>query len=661
MTPRMPHSDHNTRVRPAPRLRVSGRRAMQLAVVAATMLLAASALVAPPVAGALPTSPTPDLFGHGSAAPAPLAPLVFIDAGHGGPYSNANVNGVREKDVNLAIALELANVLRADGLRVQVDRTTDTALALWDVPTWHWVSPPGMWRFIADGAVPRDVPYDDLQARVDMANQAGADVFVAIHNNGVSSPAARGTETYGPSVDGLGRRLAWSIQAGAIGRVGSAMDRGAKVEDFYVIRWANMPAALVEAVFLTNPTDIRLVTDAGWRATFERGVADGIESWLAGDPAHQLYPRLSGVGGPALAASVAGAWTRPGGTVVLASSADSAWAMAASPLSRSLDAPVLVSDVPTLSPAAATVLARLRPSRILAVGDAAAVPEETLLAAASAAGSSPALERTGGRTPAHAAAAVAGRIGLASRRLVVARSDACGDLATAAALAARSGSPLLLAGPGSTLPTATAGFIAMNLGAVAEVLAVGDVPGLPSSVPGLMRVRRVSGADVFVTNTGLMRSDGPGGIVTPVVADASDPDACVAAALYAGRGGQPLLLTGSRVLPSATREYIEQRRGAIASFVLTGDAPKVPFLLDRLLAKAAGGPPSAMQPGPAEQRIAAAPGPAEPPDAAALAPSKGGRSLDGAASTSRAPSSIWRGPVASRWLERELRARLSMR
>src|SRR5450759_1753473 len=220
----MSYSGRSTRARRTPR----GRLPVVLSALL-PLLLAAAGLSTPLGAYALPTSPAPDRFG-GSAG---LPPLVFIDAGHGGPYSNANVNGVREKDVNLTLALELAAVLRADGLRVQVDRTTDTALALWDVPTWHWVSPPGMWRFIADGVVPRDVPYDDLQARVDMANQAGADVFVAIHNNGVTSSAARGTETYGPSIDGPGRRLAGSIQSCVIGRVGPAMNRGAKVEDFY--------------------------------------------------------------------------------------------------------------------------------------------------------------------------------------------------------------------------------------------------------------------------------------------------------------------------------------------------------------------------------------------------------------------------------------------
>lgn len=239
--------------------------------------------------------------------------------------------------------------------------------------------------------------------------------------------------------------------------------------------------------------------------------------------------------------------------------------------------------------------------------------------------------------------------------MIVARADAPADLASAAALAGRTGSPLLLAGPGSTLPTPTAGFIASNLGAVSEVLAIGDVPGLPTGVPGVMQVRRVSGADSFITNAALMRSDGPGGVITPVVADAADPAACVAGALFAGHTGQPLLLTGSRVLPSTTREYIEQRRGAIGSFSVTGDASKVPFLMDRLLAKAAGGPAAAMQAGPSIQQAAPVTSPAEPPDAAPPAPAEGtGAAKRGTSSNAvSADASVL---VTSRWQERALRA-----
>jgi N-acetylmuramoyl-L-alanine amidase len=58
------------------------------------------------------------------------APLIVIDPGHGGRYSNANANGLREKNVNLAIAKELRSTLIARGYRVAMTRTTDRAVRL---------------------------------------------------------------------------------------------------------------------------------------------------------------------------------------------------------------------------------------------------------------------------------------------------------------------------------------------------------------------------------------------------------------------------------------------------------------------------------------------------------------------------------------------------
>ena len=56
-------------------------------------------------------------------------PLVILDAGHGGEDGGAvGVNGVHEKDINLAVANELASLLRAAGVEVILTRTEDKLL-----------------------------------------------------------------------------------------------------------------------------------------------------------------------------------------------------------------------------------------------------------------------------------------------------------------------------------------------------------------------------------------------------------------------------------------------------------------------------------------------------------------------------------------------------
>ena len=91
-------------------------------------------------------------------------------------------DGLVEKDVNLEIALALAARLRADGVDTLLTRATDTQV---NVPA----------RDVnGDGTIDVD---DDLQARVDAANAAGAWALVGIHNNAMpGSPGTRGTTTY---------------------------------------------------------------------------------------------------------------------------------------------------------------------------------------------------------------------------------------------------------------------------------------------------------------------------------------------------------------------------------------------------------------------------------------------------------------------------------
>ena len=97
--------------------------------------------------------------------------VVVIDAGHGGKFPGAHYGGVYEKDLTLKVALKLGKLIEdgMPGVKVVYTRKTDKALGT-DLAT-------------------------DLQARADIANKAGGDLFVSIHVNAAKSSAARGVET----------------------------------------------------------------------------------------------------------------------------------------------------------------------------------------------------------------------------------------------------------------------------------------------------------------------------------------------------------------------------------------------------------------------------------------------------------------------------------
>ena len=97
--------------------------------------------------------------------------VVVIDPGHGGNDPGAHYGGTSEKDLTLKVALKVGRLIEQGmpGVKVVYTRKTDKELG----------------KTLAD----------DLQARADIANGAGGDLFVSIHVNAARATAARGVET----------------------------------------------------------------------------------------------------------------------------------------------------------------------------------------------------------------------------------------------------------------------------------------------------------------------------------------------------------------------------------------------------------------------------------------------------------------------------------
>ncbi len=205
-------------------------------------------------------------------------PLVAIDPGHGGSDSGATgrlppgtqtgmtpridpdgQTRIYEKDVTLDIAQRLNAYLRGRGFPTVMTRSTD--LAGGDVP------------FTTVGA--------DLRARVDIANNAGARLFVSIHENALSATAS-GTETYHFYYSNPGARaLAVLVHQQVLAALGLP-DRGVKTAGFYVLKNTRMPAILVEGAFITNPGEALLLADPAVRQRVAEAIGVGVAKYTAG-------------------------------------------------------------------------------------------------------------------------------------------------------------------------------------------------------------------------------------------------------------------------------------------------------------------------------------------------------------------------------------------
>lgn len=215
----------------------------------------------------------PSMDSRISVALDPALPTIVIDPGHGGRDAGAKANGLVEKEVTLDLALRVERLLKTFGFKTKLTRRDDTYLT--------------------------------LQERAAIANQVEHSFFVSLHFN-KSSPAASGVETYyatekvspeaawswvgyfnksGPpaGVDN-GETLAGYLQTALVNRTETG-NRGIKARELYVVRHTRAPAVLIEAGFLSNPFDARLIGAPEYRDRLAAAIVEGIIQF------HKTQPR----------------------------------------------------------------------------------------------------------------------------------------------------------------------------------------------------------------------------------------------------------------------------------------------------------------------------------------------------------------------------------
>lgn len=218
---------------------------------------------------------------------------LVIDAGHGGKDPGAiGSKGLQEKEITLDVVERLKRLLEQRDYHVVLTRSTDSYLT--------------------------------LKERVEICQREQPDLFVSIHINASPNHSATGFETYfsatrltlssdegaaprmgdldkrlGPAGAHLsredreflyalyfgefqaeGHRLANSIQTALVSSFSNRLDRGVKPGRWFVVRWSQSPAVLVELGFISNPGTESLMKAAAHRDQLARALLQGIEKYL---------------------------------------------------------------------------------------------------------------------------------------------------------------------------------------------------------------------------------------------------------------------------------------------------------------------------------------------------------------------------------------------
>ncbi|WP_168119100.1 N-acetylmuramoyl-L-alanine amidase [Paenibacillus sp. HB172176] len=173
---------------------------------------------------------------------------VVIDAGHGAkdPGAFSKTLNKWEKEFNLSMALKIAAALEKDGrVAVHMTRSDDTFVELTD--------------------------------RIKFAEDLKADLFVSIHANSYDNTAVSGSETYYQRPESI--PLANVIHKHVLAGTG-LKDRGVRQAAYKVIKETTMPAVLIEAGYLTNDGDAKMLYSDSMQNKLADEVAKGILEYL---------------------------------------------------------------------------------------------------------------------------------------------------------------------------------------------------------------------------------------------------------------------------------------------------------------------------------------------------------------------------------------------
>ena len=175
--------------------------------------------------------------------------LIIIDPGHGGKDPGAIGNGLYEKDITLNISKKIANGLEAYNCTCILSRSTDE--------------------------------YISLEQRTTTANKMKARLFVSIHLNAATA-TAKGFESYiytntSEATISFQNVLHKEIMK-SIGN--TITDRGKKRKNLHVLRDSAMTAVLTENLFISNPSDSKLLKSDSFLQKIADGHINGIVSYL---------------------------------------------------------------------------------------------------------------------------------------------------------------------------------------------------------------------------------------------------------------------------------------------------------------------------------------------------------------------------------------------
>ena len=191
----------------------------------------------------------------------PGAMTIVVDAGHGGMDSGAvGVSGVLEKDITLAVAKKLGELIVSNGGKVIYTREEDVSI------------------HDAGSKTIRAQKRSDLKNRFNIAQNSGAHAFVSIHMNKFEQSQYRGAQIFYAKNSVESEGLARQIKKGL--DVLSDYNKNRELKEAYdtmfLLKNVKIPSVIVECGFLSNPEEEKLLCSDEYQRQLAQKIFEGL-------------------------------------------------------------------------------------------------------------------------------------------------------------------------------------------------------------------------------------------------------------------------------------------------------------------------------------------------------------------------------------------------
>lgn len=186
--------------------------------------------------------------------------IITIDPGHGGfdPGKVSN-DGIKEKDINLTIALKLKQKLESLGFTVYLTRETDVALNSPDAGSKKM---------------------SDLNNRIAFAADKKSDLFISIHQNSFSGASVHGAQVFYYETSEQGHQLAELIQDKIKTIADNTNGREVKGNSEYLLlARSTCTSVIVECGFLSNADECARLCSDEYQELLATAISDAVMSY----------------------------------------------------------------------------------------------------------------------------------------------------------------------------------------------------------------------------------------------------------------------------------------------------------------------------------------------------------------------------------------------